>query len=60
MPEQSAAKAREILAQLIDALGGPSYTEVRERECDWTPGEFWPRRRAGRLYRIQGLLALPG
>jgi hypothetical protein len=33
-PEQSAAKAREILAQLIDALGGPSYTEVKERECD--------------------------
>jgi len=34
MPEDSAAKAREILAQLVDALGGPSYTEVRDRECD--------------------------
>ncbi len=33
-PEQSAAKAREILAQLIDALGGDSYMEVRERECE--------------------------
>jgi hypothetical protein len=40
MPEQSAAKAREILAQLIDALGGPSYTEVRERECDGRRANF--------------------
>ena len=39
-PEQSAAKAREILAQLIDALGGPSYTEVRERECDGRRANF--------------------
>jgi hypothetical protein len=34
MPEQNVAKAREILNQLIDALGGPAYLEVRERECD--------------------------
>jgi hypothetical protein len=40
MPEQSAAKAREILAQLVDALGGPSYTEVRERECDGRRANF--------------------
>jgi hypothetical protein len=40
MPEQSAAKAREILAQLIDALGGSSYTEVRERECDGRRANF--------------------
>jgi hypothetical protein len=40
MPEQSAAKAREILAQLIDALGGLSYTEVRERECDGRRANF--------------------
>ena len=40
MPEQSAAKAREILAQLIDALGGPSYTEARERECDGRRANF--------------------
>ncbi len=32
--EQSVAKAREILAQLIDALGGASYTEVHERACE--------------------------
>ena len=34
LPEESTAKAREILAQLIDALGGPSYTEARDRVCE--------------------------
>lgn len=34
MPEQNVAKARELLHQLIDALGGPSYLEARERQCD--------------------------
>jgi hypothetical protein len=34
MPEQNVAKAREILNQLVEALGGPAYLEVRERECD--------------------------
>jgi hypothetical protein len=34
LPEESTAKAREILAQLIDALGGDSYTEVKDRTCE--------------------------
>jgi hypothetical protein len=34
MPEQNVAKARELLNQLIDALGGPSYLEARGRQCD--------------------------
>lgn len=33
MPEQSAAKGHEILVELINGLGGPGYTEVRESEC---------------------------
>ena len=33
MPEQSAAKGKQILADLINGLGGPGYTEVRESEC---------------------------
>jgi hypothetical protein len=33
MPEQSTAKAKQILQQFIEALGGPSYLEVRESEC---------------------------
>ena len=33
MPEQSTAKAKQVLAELINGLGGPGYTEVRESEC---------------------------
>ncbi len=33
LPEASAAKAKQILGQLIDALGGPAYLGVRESEC---------------------------
>ena len=33
MPEQSVAKGKQILADLINALGGPGYTEVRESVC---------------------------
>ncbi len=40
MPEESAAKARAILGQLIDALGGSAFTEVRERECDGRRANF--------------------
>ena len=34
MPEQSAAKGKQILAELINGLGGPGYTEARESECN--------------------------
>lgn len=33
MPEQSEAKGKQILHDLISGLGGPGYTEVRESEC---------------------------
>jgi outer membrane lipoprotein-sorting protein len=33
MPEQSAAKGKQILSDLINGLGGPGYTEVRESLC---------------------------
>jgi hypothetical protein len=33
MPEASAAKAKQVLAQLIDAMGGPAYLGVRESQC---------------------------
>jgi hypothetical protein len=33
MPEQSAAKAKQILSDLINARGAAGYTEVREAEC---------------------------
>jgi hypothetical protein len=33
-PEASEARAKQILAQLIQALGGPLYLDMRERQCD--------------------------
>jgi hypothetical protein len=33
LPEQSEAKGKQILRDLIAGLGGPGYTEVRESEC---------------------------
>jgi len=34
MPEQNVVKAKQVLADLINALGGPGYTEVRESQCE--------------------------
>ena len=33
MPEQSEAKGKQILHELLNGLGGPGYLEVRESEC---------------------------
>ena len=33
MPEQSAARAKQILSDLINARGAAGYTDVREAEC---------------------------
>jgi hypothetical protein len=33
MPEQSEAKGKQILREIINGLGGPGYLEVRESEC---------------------------
>ena len=33
MPEQSVAKGKQILSDLINAFGGPGYTQVRESQC---------------------------
>jgi hypothetical protein len=33
-PEASAARAKQILAQLIQGMGGPLYLDMRERQCD--------------------------
>ena len=34
MPEQSEAKGKQILSDLINALGAAGYTDVRESQCD--------------------------
>lgn len=33
MPDESAVKAKQILQQVIDALGGQAYLRVRESQC---------------------------
>lgn len=40
LPEQSAAKAREILQQTIQALGGQAYLNVRDVSCTGRYGQF--------------------
>jgi hypothetical protein len=40
MPEQSAAKAKQILQQLIDGLGGPTYLDVKDSDCEGRLARF--------------------
>lgn len=39
-PEQSEAKARQVLSDLINARGGAGYTEVRASQCHGTRAQF--------------------
>lgn len=40
LPEQSAAKAKQLLQQVIAALGGQAYLNVRDTQCDGRAAEF--------------------
>jgi outer membrane lipoprotein-sorting protein len=40
MPEESEAKGKQILDQLITALGGPTYLDIRESNCDGRLAQF--------------------
>lgn len=40
LPEQSAAKAKELLNQAIAALGGPAYLGVRDADCTGRYAQF--------------------
>ncbi|PYU75466.1 MAG: hypothetical protein DMG49_02975 [Acidobacteria bacterium] len=40
MPEQSVAKGKQILSELINGLGGPGYAEVRESLCQGRRARF--------------------
>jgi hypothetical protein len=40
MPEQSAAKAKQILNQAINALGGSAYLHIHDTTCDGSIGTF--------------------
>lgn len=40
LPEQSAAKAKQVLQQVITALGGQAYLNVRDTQCDGRAAQF--------------------
>jgi hypothetical protein len=40
MPEQSAAKAKQLIQQAIDALGGSAYLNVRDMTCTGRASQF--------------------
>jgi hypothetical protein len=40
MPEASTAKGKQILDQLITALGGPTYLDIRDSDCEGRLARF--------------------
>jgi outer membrane lipoprotein-sorting protein len=40
MPEEREAKGKQVLNQLITALGGPTYLDIRESNCDGRLAQF--------------------
>ncbi len=40
MPEASTAKAKQLLQQLIDAFGGPTYLDIRDSDCEGRLARF--------------------
>lgn len=40
MPEQSAAKGKQILQQLIDGLGGSTYLDIKDSDCEGRLARF--------------------
>ena len=40
MPDQSAAKARQVLQQVINALGGQAFLNVHDTDCDGRVAQF--------------------
>jgi len=40
LPEQSTAKAKQVMQQVIAALGGQAYLNVRDTQCDGRTAQF--------------------
>ena len=40
MPDQSAAKAKQVLQQVINALGGQAFLDVHDTDCDGRVAQF--------------------
>ena len=40
MPEASASKSKQLLAQMIEAFGGPAYLQAKQSECSGRMSQF--------------------
>ena len=40
LPDESAAKGRQVMQQVIAALGGQAYLNVRDSQCDGREAQF--------------------
>jgi hypothetical protein len=59
MPEQSAAKAKELLQQTITALGGDAYLNVRDYVCTGHAAAFEHSGEAGEPSEFKDLWLMP-
>ena len=59
MPEQSAAKAKELLQQTITALGGDAYLNVRDYVCTGHAAAFEHSGEAGEPAEFKDLWLMP-
>lgn len=59
MPEQSAAKAKEILQETITAMGGPAYLDARDRDCTGRLSSFMHNGEIGGYTAIHDLWRYP-
>src|ERR1700693_3889509 len=40
LPDESAAKGRQVVQQVVAALGGQAYLNVRDTQCDGREAQF--------------------
>lgn len=59
MPEASAAKTKQILDQLITALGGPTYLDIRESDCEGRLARFGRNNELGGFTRFKDYWRYP-
>src|SRR5277367_6588838 len=59
MPDESAAKARQVLQQVISALGGQAFLDVHDIECDGRVDQFGTNEELMGFTEFRDLLLLP-
>ena len=59
LPEQSSAKGKQVLQQVISALGGQSFLNVRDTECDGRVAQFGSNEELMGLTEFRDLWLLP-